>query len=121
MRIRLGIYFSQVAFVDSMFYDENNNILLKHTTSSWRDRAVRLFCFHGKVVQVNQNEYLSVEADELDREFLELINHVPAREHGFWRRVCEALEKGASRTEVLENIRAYAIARGLKNGNNSKR
>jgi hypothetical protein len=111
MKIKLGIsYSSRWAYVDSVIYQ---GVTVEQTLHSWRSLAIIKFCFHGKVINVKLGELLSVDGDELDEEFLRVAKRIPASEYGFWRQTYDALENGKKRSEVLESLQAYAIARGL--------
>jgi hypothetical protein len=118
MQIKLGISFEpRWAYVDSVYYTQTDMKtelkLLEHSLACWRDFATLRFCFHGKPINVKVGDMLSVESDKLDEEFFKLAKHVSAYDHKFWKQIYDMLEGGKERGEVLDYLRAYAIARGL--------
>jgi hypothetical protein len=86
---------------------------LQQSNESWRSNAIYRFCFDGKTVKIDNNG-MSVECDKLDEEFLRLAKHVPAKEYKVWAQIYEMLDKGKERSEVLNFLQTYAIARGLR-------
>jgi len=117
LRIKFGLdYSSRWAYVDSIIHRENasSKEILEQTMGSWKTFAVLRFCFHGRVIGIQVGDFLSVEGDGLDAEFLRLAKILPAREHGFWRQVYEMLKAGRDKTDILEFMQTYAIARGLR-------
>jgi hypothetical protein len=105
-----------LAFVDSVYYAETDIKelkLLEHSLACWRDFATLRFCFHGKPISVKVGDMLSVEGDKLDEEFLKLAKHIWAYDHKFWKQIYDMLESGKERSEVLDFLKTYAIAKGL--------
>lgn len=105
-------YSSHYAFVDSVLRT-SEGFALKQSNESWRSNAIYSFCFDGKTVNIDDNG-MSVECDKLDEEFLRLAKLIPAKDHKFWSQLYEMLRNHKDRGEILEVLRTYAIARGLK-------
>jgi hypothetical protein len=76
--------------------------------------AVLLFCFKGKKLNVDGATVLSVDADELDVEFLRLAKHIPARKTKIWRKICAMLSADdCDREKVVDFLKIQAIVNGL--------
>jgi hypothetical protein len=96
-----------------------NGLKLEQSNISWRSGSILWFVFNGKTVSVT-NEGLSVELDELDKEFLTLAKLIPASNYKLWYEVYEMLMKGKSKADVLTHLQTLAIAREL-NGKPSRK
>lgn len=106
------LYSSYYAFVDSILRT-SEGFSLTQSNESYRSVAIYKFCFDKKIVSIEGNG-MSVECDKFDEEFLRLAKLVPATDYGIWQRICNMLFAGKDKGKILEVLRTYAIARGLK-------
>lgn len=105
-------YSSYHAFVDSVLRT-SEGFSLTQSNESYRSVAIYKFCFDKKTVSID-GDGMSVECDRFDEEFLRLAKLVPATDYKIWQQICDTLFAGKDRSEVLEILRTYAIARGLR-------
>lgn len=105
-------YNSHYAFVDSVLRT-SEGFKLAQSNESYRSVAIYKFCFDKKTVSID-GDGMSIECDKFDEEFLRLAKLVPARDYTIWEQMCNLLFAGKDRGEVLEVLRTYAIARGLR-------
>lgn len=108
-------YNSYYAFVYSVFElktEEGYKDWIRQKEDSYKSWAILMFCLDGKKVRVEHGS-ISVELDKLDEEFLKIAKTVPAENYGMWKNVCEMLDEGLSREEVLKHLTTKAISEGV--------
>jgi hypothetical protein len=90
-------------------------IELTQTFDSYRDCAISMFCFHGKKINCIPSHVgafsgaFSVEADEIDKKFLELAEKIPAVKWKTWEQIYNMIINGSSREEVLKYMLSIII------------
>jgi len=71
------------------------------------------FLAEGKKVELFEDTEIMLEADKLDRKYLERAQLITPRRYKVFERVFQMLKNGASRQEVVDFMTAQAVAKKL--------